>query len=93
MRFACNNQCVDWYRLQVRARGCLTHALWNVLVGERNLAGELPHEQRDLEDFHDPHPGTPGCACSRRGSFLDDPFDFDSTFLSFDGNFGVCRGF
>lgn len=57
-------------------------ALWEALLGQRNVVGEIPAERWDVEGFYDAQPGTPGCSVSRWGGFLDDVFGFDAGFFN-----------
>jgi acyl transferase domain-containing protein/acyl carrier protein len=55
--------------------------LWEALVNERDLIGDLPTDRGWPADLYDPEPGRAGHSYTRHGGFLDDAADFDPAFF------------
>lgn len=54
---------------------------WDLLREGRETITEIPSDRWDVDRHYDPHPGTPGKMCTRRGGFLENLNHFDPYFF------------
>ncbi len=56
-------------------------AFWNLLSSGLDAVGEIPRGRWPVDRFYDPDPDAPGKMCTRHGSFLTRPDEFDADFF------------
>ena len=56
-------------------------AFWDVLSSGLDAVGEIPRGRWPVDRFYDPDPDAPGKMCTRHGSFLTRPDEFDADFF------------
>ena len=56
-------------------------AFWRFLREGRDAVREVPADRWNIDDYYDPHPGTPGKMYTRNGAFLDRVDLFDPQFF------------